>query len=172
MRLDAAAPADLTSVLERNSPDEMGLSFRAPEAGFVQFIEAWDVGWRAQLNGKSVPILKSNEFLMAVPVAAGDNTIRLFFRTPGKFPGLLISLLGVLWSICFSRVQPQSNAKPRDEPNHAQPQEKSDPTIGRHHALADSLFVIQRHLDEPRLVRYALQCQLRAKMRSADREPR
>lgn len=101
VRLESSAPEDLTGVLERNVPDEMVLSFRAPEAGFVQFIESWDIGWRAQLNGKPVPVLKSNEFLMAVPVAPGDNTIRLFFRTPGKFPGLLISLLGILWSIRF-----------------------------------------------------------------------
>jgi hypothetical protein len=98
--LNSTAPEmDLTSSLKRPSSDRMGVSFHAAQAGFVQFIESWDRGWSARVNGASAPVLKSNGFWMAVAVPAGDDTVELDFSTPGRRIGLGVSALALLWSL-------------------------------------------------------------------------
>lgn len=77
-------------------------SFEADHYGFtsritldrenlVFFSVPWDAGFTAQVNGQDAPVLKVNSGLMAVPAPAGDNEIRLTYKTPGLHAALLVS---------------------------------------------------------------------------------
>jgi hypothetical protein len=77
----------------RPGSDEIRLQVEAGQPGFVHVVETWDPGWTATLDGSAAPVLPANGFLMAVPVAAGRHSIALRYRTPGRAPGVVLSLL-------------------------------------------------------------------------------
>ena len=62
------------------------------EATLVFFSVPYDDGFTATVNGESVPVLKVDNGLMAVPVPAGVNEIVFTYRTPGLGLSVRISL--------------------------------------------------------------------------------
>jgi uncharacterized membrane protein YfhO len=54
-----------------------------------------DDGWKATVNGKEVPVIKSNVGFMAVECESGHNDIRFTYTTPGLLEGLGLSLVFV-----------------------------------------------------------------------------
>ena len=53
-------------------------------------------GFHAVVDGKKAPLLKANTMYMALPLAAGSHTIKLYYRTPGLYPGIFISCMEFL----------------------------------------------------------------------------
>lgn len=62
------------------------------EATLVFFSVPYDDGFTATVNGESVPVLKVDNGLMAVPVPAGESKIVFTYRTPGLGLSVRISL--------------------------------------------------------------------------------
>ena len=62
------------------------------EATLVFFSVPYDDGFTATVNGESVPVLKVDNGLMAVPVPAGESEIVFTYRTPGLGLSVCISL--------------------------------------------------------------------------------
>ena len=62
------------------------------EATLVFFSVPYDDGFTATVNGESVPVLKVDNGLMAVPVPAGESEIVFTYRTPGLGLSVRISL--------------------------------------------------------------------------------
>jgi uncharacterized membrane protein YfhO len=60
--------------------------------------EVYDPGWRAYVDGESVPIYVADHALRAVPVPAGNHTVDLRYESRSLQIGLGISLFtcGVL----------------------------------------------------------------------------
>jgi uncharacterized membrane protein YfhO len=52
--------------------------------GLVVLADAWDKGWRAYLNGKTVPILRANHALRGVIVPEGNGTLESRYE-PASF---------------------------------------------------------------------------------------
>ncbi len=74
----------------------------AREPALAVFVEQYDRGWRATMDGRPVPLLRANLIMRAVAIAPGTHRIVLEFRTPGLAAGAVISalcllLLGGLW---------------------------------------------------------------------------
>jgi hypothetical protein len=74
----------------------------AREPALAVFVEQYDRGWRATMDGKPVPLLRANLIMRAVAIAPGTHRIVLAYRTPGLAAGAVISglcllLLGGLW---------------------------------------------------------------------------
>ena len=84
-----------TIVYSRPTSDEILLGTISEEAGFAQVLESWDPGWKATVDGASAPVLTANGFTLAVPVTAGDHTVRLRYETPGRGVGAGLSLLSL-----------------------------------------------------------------------------
>ena len=62
----------------------------------VVFIEQYDPGWKATVDGNPVPILPANLVMRAVPIPAGKHHIELEYQTPGLSLAILLSILGLL----------------------------------------------------------------------------
>ena len=62
------------------------------EATLVLFSVPYDDGFTATVNGESVPVLKVDNGLMAVPVPAGESEIVFTYRTPGLGLSVPVSL--------------------------------------------------------------------------------
>lgn len=70
---------------------------RADRPKYAFFSVPYDKGWSASVNGKNVPIMNSDGF-MIVPVNKGMNTIQFTYFTPGLMTGLYLTLLS---GFCF-----------------------------------------------------------------------
>jgi hypothetical protein len=69
------------------APDRLIVTENAYGAG-----EAWSSGWRAQVDGVSVPVEKYEETFVSVPVGTGSREVVLKFHSTVFRAGLLVSL--------------------------------------------------------------------------------
>lgn len=53
-------------------------------------------GWSARLDGEPCPVLRADYLLRAVPIPAGRHTVTMWYRPPGLWPGVFISLGALL----------------------------------------------------------------------------
>ncbi|HEV8265506.1 MAG TPA: hypothetical protein VGQ06_11180 [Gemmatimonadales bacterium] len=65
-------------------------------ASYVLVSENWYVDWRAAVDGKPGQVLRGDDALITVPVAAGARRIELTYRSSTYNTGRLISLLSIL----------------------------------------------------------------------------
>jgi hypothetical protein len=65
----------------------------ARERSLAVFVEQYDRGWHAQVDGQPARLLRANLVMRALPLEPGTHTIVLEYRTPGLRVGAVISLL-------------------------------------------------------------------------------
>jgi hypothetical protein len=65
---------------------------RASSASFAVFVEQWDAGWSATVDGRSAPLLRANLVMRAVPLPPGEHQVVLTFLPVGLKLGIGISL--------------------------------------------------------------------------------
>jgi hypothetical protein len=56
----------------------------------------WTKGWHATVDGRSVPVARTNALVLGVPVPAGVHRVRLEFAPPGWTTGRNVSIAAVL----------------------------------------------------------------------------
>jgi hypothetical protein len=83
-RVEAFANARLTAVCT------------ARERGIAVFVEQYDRGWRATLDGRPARLLRANLLLRALPLEPGTHRIVLEYRVPGLAAGTAISAICLL----------------------------------------------------------------------------
>lgn len=81
--------------LLRYSPNHLDLIVSCPSNGWLLVTDRWAHGWRANVNGHSVPVFGGNFIFRAVQVEEGDNRVE-FSYSPTGFPYLLIISWGTL----------------------------------------------------------------------------
>ena len=59
----------------------------ASRASWIALAENYDPDWRAQVDGKTVPLFRSYGFLTALPVPVGTHEIVLEYRPRSSFAG-------------------------------------------------------------------------------------
>ncbi len=87
------------AVAARTLRNQVVLRLRAPRPGLIYCSETLAPGWRAEVNGKPVPILAANYAFRAVPVPAGDVVVTMSYFPPGLRLGLLVSLVAALATV-------------------------------------------------------------------------
>jgi hypothetical protein len=98
----AARPAEIA--WQRDSEDQATIDVNGAEAGYVRWLEAWDPGWSATVDGTPARVLPADDVFMAVAVSPGPHTVRLSFSTPGATTGILISVMGLVLLAAISFV--------------------------------------------------------------------
>jgi len=88
---------------QRPSSDEILLQTRSGEAGMAQFLEAFDPGWSATVDGAPATVRPLNELGMAVDVPAGKHAVRLFYETPGRAVGVVLSAISLAGLVALLR---------------------------------------------------------------------
>lgn len=98
------APADFVQrvTLVARRADAVELDVEVSHPGHVVLLEAWDPGWRAEVDGAPAPVLRANGIFRAVSVAAGRHRVTMRYRPRAAAAGLALSLLaaigfGVAW---------------------------------------------------------------------------
>ena len=100
--LSAAPGRAGACTLEAYANDRLVALCSAREPALAVFVEQYDRGWRATLDGRPAPILRANLLMRAVAVEPGPHRIVLEYHTPGLHAGATLSalcllLLGGFW---------------------------------------------------------------------------
>jgi hypothetical protein len=101
----SAAPDSLptTVVYTRDSEDVMTIDAAVPQSGYLRIDEAWDPGWHATVDGKSVPLIAGDDVFLTLPLSSGYHKVRLEFSTPGLAVGCVISVVCLAFLIWTTR---------------------------------------------------------------------
>ena len=75
-----SAPAAGTIVRSSIEPDRMAFDLDVTRAGHFVVADTWFPGWRAEVNGRSVPIDRANVAFKAVEVPAGKVSLVFLFN--------------------------------------------------------------------------------------------
>ncbi len=67
-----------------------------PQDGWLLIVDAYAPGWKATVDGQSVPISPANGFLKAIPITAGFHAIRFRYLPISFVVGALLSLVSLV----------------------------------------------------------------------------
>jgi hypothetical protein len=85
-----AAPGALEWLDRR--PCAMTLHVKSESPSLLVLREMWDAGWKAEVNGRAVPVQRVNGLLRGVAVPAGESQVRFAYRP--RLPLALLALAG------------------------------------------------------------------------------
>ena len=74
-------------------PEDVRIDVDAPDPSILVVRNAWDEGWSATLDGRSVPLLRVDGFVQGVAVPEGRHQVRLVYREPTIGRGIALSAL-------------------------------------------------------------------------------
>ncbi len=100
----AAGTADYREV----GPEDVRIRAEAAVPSILVVRNAWDEGWSATLDGRAVPVLRTDGFLQGVSLPPGRHEVRLTYREPAIARGLALSALawlGFLGVLTFEIVR-------------------------------------------------------------------
>ena len=100
--------------------NDVTVDVETPGPALLRLADLWYPGWTARVDGRSVPVLKADYLLRAVPVPAGRHRVEFRFESPAVMRGLLLSLLslavilaGFVWSWRTGRGPGEAGGAPR-----------------------------------------------------------
>ena len=64
---------------------------------------AYSKGWKAYVDGREVPVIRTNIMYMGVPLEAGDHHVVLRYATPGRNAAAVMFLAGILLLFLLGR---------------------------------------------------------------------
>ena len=102
----APAEADLSTLPLPDNPGGASISafnsnalevqVDAPAAGYLILSEVWAPGWHASVDGAPAPVEPAAQLFRAVPVPAGQSTVRLWYWPESLQWGLVAAVVGLL----------------------------------------------------------------------------
>lgn len=104
-----------------DSPNQVHLRLNSPAAGWVELSQVWYPGWRAQVNGQPLEVLRSNYLFQAVAVPAGPVDLVVEYRPGSFYAGLLVGLAALLFSMLILIL-----SKPHSRPEASLPGGKTN----------------------------------------------
>ena len=97
--IETLPPAERIAVSVRSyRPEELVFEVTAPSEGWLLVTDRWATGWRAEVNGRAVPVVPADFIFRAIPVRPGLNRVRFEYR-PFGIPWLVVLSWGVLATI-------------------------------------------------------------------------
>lgn len=92
------------SIIEWRS-DRIRLLSKSDGPGFIMLSERFDPHWKAQLDGRPVPILRGDVLLRAVQVKAGKHELVYTYDDPLRIGSFALSLSSILGFLLLGLVQ-------------------------------------------------------------------
>jgi hypothetical protein len=80
----------------RYSAGELEIETEAPGASLLVVTDSYYPGWRASVDGRPAPLLRTNLLFRGVPVPAGTHRVRLWFEPLSVRLGFAVSAVAVL----------------------------------------------------------------------------
>ena len=93
--------------LVNNQNDEVSYKYNAASNRFAVFSEVfYDRGWKAYIDGKETPIVRTNYVLRGLSVPAGQHDVRFVFHPSSYYNGEKIALFGgiLIWLMIIGTI--------------------------------------------------------------------
>jgi hypothetical protein len=121
VNLPSECAGDVT--IQSEVPTRIVVAAEMKTAGLLVLADRWDGGWRASVNGRQVPILRTDHALRGVVLPPGLSRIEMQYRPTSLTLGLLLSaaaalvlvLIGGWWWWPFYRKERSAPATPHPE---------------------------------------------------------
>jgi hypothetical protein len=100
-------------------PNSVTLHVKLSQPGYVVLLDRFDPNWHATVDGREVPILRTNLLFRSVRADAGRHTVRFYYRQRWLAAGVIVSLAalalcGVLflldWQVQVVEFRPEDDA--------------------------------------------------------------
>jgi uncharacterized membrane protein YfhO len=119
--VNIAANADTTGTIKlvSNLNDVVHYTFDAPSQKFAVFSEVYyDKGWKAYIDDKEAPIIRTNYVLRGLVVPAGKHNIRFEFHPTSFYTGKTISQVTaiIIWLLILAAILNEFRKRKRVEP--------------------------------------------------------
>ncbi|MGH2541266.1 MAG: YfhO family protein, partial [Ardenticatenaceae bacterium] len=88
-RLSEGGPAWVR--VERVSPNELWIHTQTTTERFLVLSEMWFPGWRAEVDGRTLPIYRTNYLFRGLVVPPGTHTIRMIYRPASVLGGAIVT---------------------------------------------------------------------------------
>jgi hypothetical protein len=82
--------------LRSREPGRVELSATLPAEGVLVLAHSYEKGWKATLDGRSVPVFRANAAFLGVRLPAGEHVVRFEYRPRGLLAGLALATAGAL----------------------------------------------------------------------------
>ncbi|RJX34041.1 MAG: hypothetical protein C4525_07850 [Desulfarculus sp.] len=82
--------------LRRYAYNRVDLASQSAQPSLLVFLDSLQAGWRAELDGRPVEILRANYMFRAIALPPGEHRLAFAYRPPGLYLGILITLGGLL----------------------------------------------------------------------------
>jgi hypothetical protein len=93
---DAIASSGTVARLHRLSPNAAMLTVQTEAPSLLVFVESWDPGWRAWLNGREVPIVRVNGIFQGILLPEPGRHVAVFrYRPRSLAPTLAAAVAGL-----------------------------------------------------------------------------
>jgi uncharacterized membrane protein YfhO len=90
------AEGEGTAEITRYTPNEVIIRTRSQSPKLLFLSDVYDNGWKATVDGKAAKLARANYDFRAVPVPAGEHTVRMIYWPRSFAIGLWIAGLGFL----------------------------------------------------------------------------
>jgi hypothetical protein len=78
-----------TISMVRYTPDEIVLDVDHNGSSFLVIANTWSPYWRAEVDGKSTPLIRTNHAQFGLPIVAGGRRVRLHYDPPYSLTRLM-----------------------------------------------------------------------------------
>jgi hypothetical protein len=92
-------PAVQVEITE-HQPNSVTLRADLSRPGYVVLLDRYDSNWRANIDGREVPVLRANQLFRAVYAESGRHEIAFYYRQQGLLAGMVITcitIVALLW---------------------------------------------------------------------------
>ena len=107
VKYDEATDSTAKISLVKNENDFIEYTSNAATAKFAVFSEVYyNAGWKAYIDGKETPIVKTNYVLRGLSVPAGQHKITFEFKPSSYYDSIKISVAssGLIWLLLISSI--------------------------------------------------------------------
>lgn len=89
------------------------IAAQGPAPSFLAVNVTWDEGWRAVVDGRPSPLLRTDLSLMGLVVAPGKHSVELSYRDPWVSRGVTLSLAGIAaWLVALALTRRRWGTRP------------------------------------------------------------
>ncbi|MBB1062810.1 YfhO family protein [Limosilactobacillus fastidiosus] len=81
------------------SPNKVQGTISTNKKGILTSSIPYSSGWHASVNGKTVKTVRTNQAFLGIPLSAGTHRITFNYQLPGFRTGIVISIIGLIWTI-------------------------------------------------------------------------
>ena len=71
-------------------------------------------GFRAEVNGEKVPLIRVNQMMLGYYASPGDQKLSIYYEPPGMRIGFYLSLLGILLTIILGIIYGICNERDKE----------------------------------------------------------